>query len=114
MSATDTAAVIASGTLWRTMGVRAAGRHLIRALGSDDETIRTLAGMFLVKAGVRSLDLLAEAIETRDNLPVVLTILGDIGDPRSIPILERLAQDQDADVARAAQDALEALRRRER
>ena len=114
MSATTTAAIIASGTLWRTLGVPAAGRRLIRALGSDDETIRTLAGMFLVKAGARSLVLLAEALDTRDNLSLVLTILGDIGEPRSIPMIEGFTQDRDADVARAAQDALKALRRRER
>jgi hypothetical protein len=99
-------------TLWRATGLRWAGRALVRALGSPDEGVRALAGMFLVQAGRRSEPLLAEAVARRENLPVVLTILGDLGDPRFAPELRRFRDDPDPEVAQAAEQALRVLRAR--
>jgi hypothetical protein len=70
--------------------------------------------MFLVQAGRRAEPLLAEAIARRENLPVVLTVLGDLGDPRLAPELHQFRDDPDPAVAQAAQDALRALQSRGR
>ncbi len=96
-------------TLWRRLGLRFAGRALVHALGAPDEDLQTIAGMFLVQAGKQAEPLLLEALARRENLPMVLSILGDIGDRRFEPELRRFSQDRDANVARAAQDALRVL-----
>ena len=94
--------------MWR-VGITAAGRGLIRTLGSSDEDLRTLAGMFLVRAGRRSEPLLHEALQRRTNLPIVLTILADIGQPDLEPEIRGLTLDSDPEVARAAREALRLL-----
>jgi hypothetical protein len=110
------ARLFASQALWRTTGLPSAGRALMRALGSDDEDLRTTAGMFLVQAGEQAEPLLEEALHKREHLPMVLRIIGDIGAWRFESELRAFGQDTDPQVARAAQDALrvlEAHRRRE-
>jgi HEAT repeat protein len=104
-----TAGVFANNTVWRATGSRAAGRRLVRALAAEDETVRTLAGMFLVQGGKRAEPLLREALGRRESLPLVLTILGDLGDPALTPDLRRFSQDTDPQVAQAARDALRVL-----
>lgn len=88
-----------------------AGRALIDALGSDDETVRTLAGMFLVQSGRKATPLLLQALEERRHTSTVLTMLGDIADPDALPAIERFTRDAEPDVARAAYEALEIARR---
>jgi hypothetical protein len=96
-------------SLWMSVGCRPAGRALVAALGSSDEAERTVAGMFLVQGGRRAEPLVADAIQRRRHLPIVLLIAGDIGARSLEPDLRRLATDPDPDVARAARDALETL-----
>ncbi len=103
------AGVFANRAVFQVTGLRPAGRALVRALGSSDEEVRTLAGMSLVQAGRRSEPLLEEAARRRENLPLVLTILGDLGDPHAKPLLERFTDDREADVRKAAHDALRTL-----
>ena len=103
------ARVHASNAVWRATGSRPAGRALVRALAADDQNVRTTAGMLLVKAGKRAEPLLAEALARRENLPLVLTILGDIGDRELAPHLRRFSEDDDPRVARAARDALRVI-----
>jgi len=69
-----------------------------------------MAGMSLVRGGERSEPLLGEALARRENLPLVLQILADIGDPDIAPELEQFKDDRDPEVARAAQEALRTLR----
>ena len=95
---------------WRITGLRSAGWRLVRALRSRDETVRTVAGIFLVREGDRAVPLLHEALHRRESTEMTLRILGDIGDPNSEPELARFADDADEDVAQAARDALENLR----
>jgi HEAT repeat protein len=95
--------------LWRHTGFTAAGRALVHALGSPDENIRTIAGMLLVRMRERAVPLLREALARRENLPVALAILGDIGDRRCEPDLVQFTRDGDPEVARAARDALRVL-----
>ena len=92
-------------------GVGSAGRTLIEALDSDDETVRTLAGMFLVQSGRRAIPLLREELAKGRHVPTVLTMLGDIADPATVPEIETYTASPDAEVARAAREALEILRR---
>ena len=95
--------------LWRYTGLQAPGRVLVQALGEKDEDTRTIAGMFLVKAGKQAEPLLEEALREEQNLPTVLTILGDIGDKRIEAKLRQYTLHQDPVVAQAACDALQAL-----
>jgi HEAT repeat protein len=92
--------------LWHWFGVTSAGRSLVRALGSPDENIRSIAGILLAKSGKRAEPLLQEALDRRENLPTVLTVLGSIGDPALIPKLRQFTDDQSPEVAKAASEAL--------
>ena len=96
-------------TVWNATGLRSAGRALVNALGSPDESVRMVAGTFLAQGGKRAEPLVAEAIERRELLPVVLVIAGDIGAHRLEPELRRLTADPDPDVAKAAHDGLRIL-----
>src|SRR5262249_7549074 len=95
--------------LWYWLGVASAGRALVRALGSPDENIRSIAGILLAKSGKRAAPLLQEALARRENLPTVLTVLGSIGDPALIPQLRQFADDQRPEVAKAAREALKVI-----
>lgn len=96
-------------SVWNATGLRSAGRALLEALGSPDEGVRTVAGMFLVESGKRAEPLVEEAIHLRRHLPMVLVIAGDIGAGRLEPELRRLTKDPDLEVAKAAQDGLRIL-----
>lgn len=109
MELTKVAGVFANRAVFKTTGLRPAGRALIHALGSEDETVRTIAGMSLVQAGRRSEPLLEEAALRREHLPLVLTLLGDIGDPDSEPLLRGFTGDPEPRVRKAAEDALRTL-----
>ena len=106
--------LFALGALWRGAGVESAGRTLVKALGNGDENLRTIAGMLLVKAGKRSVPLLEEALRRRENLPMTISILADIGDPSSQSALRSFTSDPDPRVAAAARDALRLLATRVR
>lgn len=101
--------LLAQHAAWRLTGSAAAGRGVVRSLSSDDPTTRTIAGMLLVRAGRHAQPLLREALEARHALPLVVTILGDIGDQASRPMLSALTRDPDAAVAGAAREALRVL-----
>jgi hypothetical protein len=68
-----------------------------------------MAGMLLVRAGARAAPLLREALAARHALPMVVTILADIGDQASRPVLSALTRDPDVAVAGAAREALRVL-----
>lgn len=101
--------LFASNAMWRATGSRKAGRALVHALGSKDDDLRTIAGMLLARAGERAEPLLKEALDKRENLSMVLTILGDIGGRKFESDLEEFSRDADPKVAKAAQDALRVL-----
>lgn len=109
MKLLQVAGVFLNAAVWRAMGVRSSGRRLVRALGSEDENVRTIAGIFLVRAGQRSEPLLQEALQRRQNLPIVLTILADIGDRKFESEIRELSADHDPQVAKAAKEALRIL-----
>ncbi len=101
--------IFACAAVWRATGLRSPGRALVHALGSEDENIRTIAGMLLVRAGKQSEPLLQEALHKRENLHIVLPILADIGDRKFEAELQQFCQDDDPQVARAAKEALRVL-----
>lgn len=109
MGPMQVARLYALKSVWNATGLRPAGRALVRALGSSDEGVRTVAGMFLAQSGKRAEPLVEEAIHRRQNLPMVLVIAGDIGAVRLKPELLRFTKDADPQVAKAAQDALRIL-----
>jgi len=98
--------VLLTAAIWRAMGIRPAGRALVRALGTDDEQVRAIAGMMLVKSGKKAKPLLQEALNRRENVSTVLTVLGSIGDPSMEQEIQRFADDKDPQVSKAARDAL--------
>src|SRR5215510_14750833 len=93
-------AVLLTSLIWRVMSMRPAGRALVRALGTDDEQVRAIAGMMLVKSGGKAKPLLQEALNRRENVSSVLAVLGSIGDPSMEPEIRRFADDQDPQVSR--------------
>lgn len=104
------AQLFTANALWRATGLRSAGRSLVAALGSPDENVRTIAGMLLVKGGPRARPLLEEALQRRENLPMTLMVLADLGDPDLAKVIGPYADDPDPRVAQAARDALDSLR----
>ena len=95
--------------IWRATRMPGTGRIIVHALNSSDETIRTVAGMLLVRAGQLAEPLLKEALDRRENLPLVPVILGDIGDRTIEPEIRSFSGDHDPDVAQAARDALRTM-----
>lgn len=96
--------------LWRGAGLKSAGRALVEALSSKEEDLRTIAGMLLVRGKYRARPILEEALDRREHLPMVLTVLADLGDPSVEARIHPFAEDPDPDVAAAARQALRVLR----
>ena len=109
MNIAKVAQLFVSKAVWSVAGFDMAGRALIHALDSEDEDIRTIAGMFLVQTGQRSEPLLEEALHKGQYLPMVINVLGSIGDPRIVSELRPFTEDSDPEIARAAQDAIRAI-----
>ena len=103
------ARLFACQALWRGLHLKSAGRALVNALGADDEDLRVLAGMFLVRAGSLSVPLLREALMQRYHLPLVLQIIADMDATEFEPELRRFADDPDPHIAQAAHHALRQL-----
>ena len=95
--------------LWYWLGLTSAGRALVKALHSHDENIRNIAATLLAKSGKRAEALLQEAVNRRENLPIVFAVLGSIGDRGLIPQLRQFIDDQNPDVATAAREALKVI-----
>ena len=108
-------AILIAGVLWRVAGLKAAGRALIAASaeeGDENEQTRMLAVIPLVKAGRRTIDLIARAAADDRLPPAAVRLFAEIDDPRSRPMLEAMAAG-DGLRAEAAGEVLEALDRME-
>jgi hypothetical protein len=95
--------------VWRATRLRPLGRLIVKTLGSNNENLRTIAGISLTKAGLMAEPLLKEALRRSENLPIVLTILAGIGDKRVEPEIRRFSGHEDPQVAEAARQALRVL-----
>ena len=102
--------VLASNVFWRATGSKRLGRSLIRALESEDEMSRTAAGMCLVGAQQKARPVLIEALDDGKHLPMVIGVLGSIGDERDIPKIQQYTQNDDVAIATAANSAIEVMR----
>lgn len=101
-----------SAAIWRITGAKKFGHILIEALDSSDENLRMISGTLLARGGSGNLPLLCEALGKPQNLPMILTLIGDIGEADEVPLLERYMTDERQEVANAASDALRVLRSR--
>lgn len=102
--------VIGAGIAWRTTGSARAGKTLLDALSGDDEQERTLAGMSIVKAGERSIDLIDDARTSGRLTPTGVRLLADIGGTRSRALLDEIAAEH-GPLAEAAVSSLDLLDR---
>lgn len=102
--------VIRAGLAWRAFGSSGAGATLLDAMAGGDEQERMLAGMSLVKAGDRSLDLISAAYASGDATPQMVRLVADIGGPRARPMLTEMAEEP-GPLAHAASDSLDLLDR---
>ena len=102
--------LIRAGFAWRTFGSSGAGATLLDAMAGDDEQERMLAGMSLVKAGDRSLDLISSAYASGNATPQLIRLVADIGGPRARPMLTEMAAEP-GPLADTASDSLDLLDR---
>ena len=93
------AGLFGANAVWRTTGLRAAGRTLVNALASPDPNLRTIAGILLVRAGQKAEPFIEEAIHRQLNLPQVLVMAGDIGAKKLEPELRKFAEHPDPKVS---------------
>jgi hypothetical protein len=102
--------VIGAGTAWRAAGRPGAGRVLLEAVAGEDEQERMIAGMSLVKAGERSIDLIERAVADGAATPATVRLLADLGGPRARELLAAIAS-HSGELGRAAAESLELLNR---
>ncbi len=94
---------------WRLTGSRRFGEMLIRALSSENENLKSIAGILIVRAGRRAEPLLQDALQRRENLPMTLSLLADLGDQMVEKEIRSFSTDRDPKVAEAARQALRVL-----
>jgi hypothetical protein len=97
--------VIGAGLVFRATGAEGAGYTLLDAFSGDNEQEKTLAGISIVKAGERSVDLIEKARGSGRLTPDVVHLLADIGGPRSRALLSAISADE-GPVASAAAESL--------
>ncbi len=110
MKLADAAAVFAAYGAWRATGSARAGAQLARALASDDETSRTVAGTLLARATDRALPLLRANLSQGIAVAMTLRVLADAGGREVVDEIEPYTHNSDPQIARAARDALAAAR----
>jgi len=82
---------------------------LIRALSAKNENLKNIAGILIVRAGKSAEPLLQDALHRRENLPLTLSLLADLGDRMVEKEIQPFSTDQDPKVAEAARQALRVL-----
>ena len=103
------ARLFASKAVWGVTGIDAVGRVLVEALNAEDEEVRMIAGILLTRAGRRAEPLLGEALKDGRHVPMVISVLGSIGNPNVLADLRPFARSDDPEVARAARDAIQVI-----
>ena len=97
-----------AGSVWRTAGTRWAGTTLLDEFAHGDEQTRALAGMFLVKAGDRTVELIGDEVRAGSAGANAVGLIGDVGTPSARAELVRLSEGE-GEIAAAAQASLEIL-----
>lgn len=106
MGVASSARLLAEGVLWRRLGLSRAGAALVRALDGDEQE-RLVAGMGLVQAGERSVDVLESALHRRTATVTIVHVLADIGGVRARCVLDRIAGSAAGDAAALARQVLD-------
>jgi len=60
---------------WRLTGSKRFGEVLIRSLSAENENLKNIAGILIVRAGKNAEPLLQDALRRRENLPMTLSLL---------------------------------------
>jgi hypothetical protein len=81
---------------------------LVRALSAKNENLKNIAGILIVRAGKSAEPLLQDALHRRENLPLTLSLLADLGDRMVEKEIQPFSTDQDPK-AEAARQALRVL-----
>ncbi len=100
--------VIGAGLAFRSVGSEGAGYTLLDAFSGDDEQEKMLAGISLVNAGERSVDLIEKARGTGRLTPEAVRLLADIGGARSRALLTEISAGEGS-LAAAATESLQVL-----
>jgi radical SAM superfamily enzyme with C-terminal helix-hairpin-helix motif len=103
--------VIAAGIAWRLFGSRNSGTLLLKAMATDDEQNRMLAGMSLVKAGDRSFRLIESEINNDSASVSLIRLLPEIGGEDARELLEGIAAGDSHELAEAANECIDLLDR---
>ncbi len=103
--------VLLAGMAWRTFGTNEAAKTLLEAMDSDDEQERMLAGMSLVKAGDRSIDLIQKTLASNQATPPIIRLLADIGGPKARSMLNEIASGEPGELTEVAEQCLDLLSR---
>jgi hypothetical protein len=104
------AKLFAAGASWRLAGLPTAGRSLLTAVATGGENEKTLAGMFLVQAGDRSVPLLTSAILAGGTDRALVDALASIGSEQARDALVTIAHGTGAAVTPQTREAaVEAL-----
>src|SRR5438477_11225493 len=98
-----------AAAVWRLTGSRRFGAMLIRALSAKNESLNNIAGIMIVRAGKSAEPLLRDAFHRRENRPLTLSLLADLGDRMVEKEMQPFSTDQDPKVAEAARQALRVL-----
>jgi hypothetical protein len=109
VSVAASAKLFAAGASWRLAGVPTAGRALLTAATTGAENEKTLAGMFLVQAGDRSVPLLTSAVLAGGTDRTLVDALASIGSDQARAALVTVAGAQDGVAPRTREAAVEAL-----
>lgn len=106
--------LILAGLAWRFFGATGAGEKLLRAVNGDDEQNRMLAGISLVRAGERSVDLIGKQFNAGGATPQMIRLLPDINSQGAQALLETVSHSQKDELAVAARSCLDLLSRMEK
>lgn len=105
--------IIAAGAAWRLFGSEKCAEKLLAAMDGEDEQIRMLAGISLVRAGERSFDLIEEKIESGVATPPVVRLLPDLDGPRTRELMQRILARGPDELRDAAAQCIDLLDRME-
>jgi hypothetical protein len=101
-----------ANTIWRGTGSLWAGSRIVARLAADHASVRSVAGILLVRGGDEAVPLVHHAIQRKVNLPHTLVVAGTLGAESLRSELEKFRTDENPAVAAAAEEGLRRLHAR--
>lgn len=105
------ARVLLAGMVWRGLGLNSAGETLVRAVSSGNEQNRALAGISLIRAGERSVGLIAGKVANGEATPQLVRLLVDFESSSATDLLNQLAVNESSELSDVATECLQQLDR---